>query len=563
MRTAIDSGTVARSALIRNLGKAGQTFWVFKAIYGGKEMPTSKRRRQQYINGFAAFELDLNQLVSSQGSMPLELELISSDALIETTQMLDLLPWRQGRLFSRVRLERPGYELNYLASRKLNWLELIGYPLLISLFIGIAIGLLLLLNTRNNLRRHDTVKALQESDRRIATLMSNLPGMAYRRYHADIWRLEFFSQGSEGLTGFAHPPDSFDSLVHPDDLTRLKQEASDKYQLSYRIVTAREEVKWVLDYGQKAYTKKGREVHEGFIMDISERKRAADQVEQLNQELEHRVQTRTAELEDANRNLESTLQSLKNAQSQLVESEKMAALGNLVAGVAHEINTPIGTGVTAASYVKEQTQEVEEVFARNRLTRDMARDYLQHMRESAGIILSNLERAAELIGSFKAVAVDQTSEERRTIKLDEYFREVLVTLKPELKKAGHVVVLNCDESIELDTYPSALAQIITNLVMNSLKHAFDVDVRGEITIKLEKRDPMVVFEYMDNGKGVSEEVAAHMFDPFFTTKRNQGGTGLGMHLVYNLVNQKLAGQIELLKPNQGEGIRLQICWPLG
>lgn len=274
----------------------------------------------------------------------------------------------------------------------------------------------------------------------------------------------------------------------------------------------------------------------------------------LNETLEQQVAQRTQELSE-------TLANLQTAQKQLVESEKMAALGSLVAGVAHEINTPIGIGVTAASTLADKTNEFAAVYQSGKMKRSELERFLTVAEQSSHIVMTNLARAAELIHSFKQIAVDQSSEIQRTFELKGYLEEVIVSLSPELDKTGHTIWVNGDESLEIDSYPGALAQVIANLVMNSIIHAYEVGDRGTIRIEFQATHDCVTLHYSDDGCGISEEYLDRIFEPFFTTKRGQGGTGLGLHIVYNLVVQRLQGSI-VCESQLGQGTRFTICLPL-
>lgn len=235
---------------------------------------------------------------------------------------------------------------------------------------------------------------------------------------------------------------------------------------------------------------------------------------------------------------------LKRAEEQLVQSEKMAALGGLVAGVAHEINTPVGIGVTGASLLEEETREIANAFASGELRKSDLEDYFRTASESSATILKNLNRASELIQSFKQVAVDQSTEEKRHFKLKAYIDEVLLSLRPKYKRTGHTVMVDCPDGLTLYSYPGAFMQIITNLMDNSLTHGFEGIENGMITLTVSIREGELMFVYTDNGKGMNDSQVKMVFDPFFTTKRARGGTGLGMHIVYNIVTQTLGGRIE-------------------
>lgn len=278
--------------------------------------------------------------------------------------------------------------------------------------------------------------------------------------------------------------------------------------------------------------------------DITERKWAEESLRKLNEELEHRVEARTIELQRTNTFLQESLETLERTQKQLVESEKMAALGGLVAGVAHEINTPLGVGVTAVSYLEQQTREIEQIYHENNMTRPDLEHYLKTARDVSGMILANLRRAADHIQSFKQIAVDQISEEKRRFKLKAYLEDVLLSLHPELKRTQHTVTIHCPEDLELESYPGVFSQIITNFVMNSLIHGFAHIPQGDIALHIGEENGTLRMRYRDNGQGMSKQACARIFEPFYTTKRGQGGSGLGLSIVYNLVTQRLKGHIE-------------------
>jgi signal transduction histidine kinase len=254
--------------------------------------------------------------------------------------------------------------------------------------------------------------------------------------------------------------------------------------------------------------------------------------------LEQKVAERTQALSQA-------LAHLKATQTQLIESEKMASLGGLVAGVAHEINTPIGIGVTAASTLANQTQNAATAYHNKQLKGSALTAYFDTALRSSQLILNNLERVSELVQSFKQVAVDQTHLDRRRFAVKKYLQDTLLNLKPYLKQAAHQVQVTGDEQCEMNSYPGALAQIVTNLVMNSLRHAYPDGKAGTLRFDLTKESDHLIIEYSDDGCGIPSEHLGKIFEPFFTTARAKGGTGLGLHIVYNLVTQKLQGTIQV------------------
>jgi predicted ATPase/signal transduction histidine kinase/tRNA A-37 threonylcarbamoyl transferase component Bud32 len=277
-------------------------------------------------------------------------------------------------------------------------------------------------------------------------------------------------------------------------------------------------------------------------------------LQEFNQNLEQLVSDRTHELSNA-------LDNLKATQSKLVEAEKMASLGGLVAGVAHEINTPIGVGVTVASALAEHSTEFASTYKSGKMKRSELEEFLDIATQSSNTLLINLNQAAALIQSFKEVAVDRSSEKRRTFGVRNYLDEILIQLKPKWRNSKHSIEIKGDTKIAIDSYPGALSQVVTNLLMNSLIHAYEPGESGQLVFDWQQDGSRLRFEYSDDGKGIPPENLSKIFEPFFTTKRGQGGSGLGLHIVYNLVTQKLLGEVEC-KSEVGVGTKFIIKLPV-
>jgi signal transduction histidine kinase len=291
-----------------------------------------------------------------------------------------------------------------------------------------------------------------------------------------------------------------------------------------------------------------------------EKEKAALEAHRLNESLEQSVIDRTQELSEANDTLSTAMEDLQNAQSQLVENEKMASLGSLVAGVAHEINTPIGIGVTATSHLNSQIKEFDDLYQSGKIKKSDFETMLTSSKESSGIILKNLQRAAELIKSFKQVAVDQSEEQTQHFNLKTYLDDVIVSLKPQLKHTAHEFEIEC-EDVEVNSYPGCFAQIVTNLVGNSILHAFDDGRAGRMSLRVKQEGEEICLTFEDNGKGMTEEQLEKIYEPFFTTKRGKGGSGLGMHILYNMVSQTLNGTIDCYS-EVGKGTKFEIYFPV-
>jgi len=250
----------------------------------------------------------------------------------------------------------------------------------------------------------------------------------------------------------------------------------------------------------------------------------------------------------------------KSTENQLLRSKKLASLGDMVAGVAHEISTPLGVSLMASSFLNDTTNKLVKQCDPEKESPEFEK-YAKKALEASSIILTNLERASDLLSSFKHVAVDQVIEEKRRFNLKTNIEDTLSSLHPKYKRTDHEVTVECPDNIEIDNYPGAFSQIITNLVMNSLAHGFDDIDHGKITIKAEKTGHMLLLTYRDTGKGMDGATLSKLFDPFFTTKRSQGGIGLGMHIVYNLVSKTLHGAIQC-KSLPGKGMECHIEIPV-
>ena len=254
------------------------------------------------------------------------------------------------------------------------------------------------------------------------------------------------------------------------------------------------------------------------------------------------------------------IEELSLAQERLLGTEKMAALGGLVAGITHDINTPIGIGVTAISFLQERLNKLESAYSEKTLSPKALEEFINEAKQSTSLLTTNLDRASELIASFKQIAVDQASEAVRTINFKDYTNEVIRSLHPKLKKTSHTIKLECPDDLVLNLPAGAISQIFTNLIMNSLIHGFEGKSNGVMDIKISADDTNLTIDYKDDGNGVTSEQLKKLFDPFFTTKRDEGGSGLGTHIMFNLVKQTLSGSIDATS-EPGKGLRYYIQFP--
>ncbi|MEH6345994.1 MAG: HAMP domain-containing sensor histidine kinase [Bermanella sp.] len=277
--------------------------------------------------------------------------------------------------------------------------------------------------------------------------------------------------------------------------------------------------------------------------------------------IEKEINYKNSELEAVNHALKESLQKLKQTQDQLISQEKMASLGGLVTGIAHEINTPLGIGVTAVSFMNEQARDVIKKNQANTLQKKVFDEFLDMIRSTSHMVLDTLQGAAKLIDNFKQIAVDQSSEEKRNIKIEQHLDDILISFMAKLNQSDHSVTINCESDLHIECYAGSFTQIFTHLILNSLMHGFENKQQGEIIIDIDESDThQLIINYRDNGVGIPIEDQKRIFDPFFTTKRGQGGTGLGLHIVHNIICQQMKGNIQVVS-EPGQGTRFTISLP--
>lgn len=341
--------------------------------------------------------------------------------------------------------------------------------------------------------------------------------------------------------------DTLQQCVHPDDLphvinimTSCLNLEENKFELAYRAKTPDDKWLWVLNRGQVIERNNQGKPNRitGTIKNIQSLKETEEALKLLNIELEDRVKSRTEEL--------------KLTQNELIDKEKMATLGGLVASITHEMNTPIGISVTATSHLSDRVEEFNKKYQSGDVSQEDFELYQTEVADCARLMLSNLNRATKLIQSFKKVAVDQSHEEVRDFNLKQYLDEIFVSLHPLLSRTKHQYDYQCPEDISLHSQPGVMYQIISNLLNNSIIHAYPDNKIGQLSLTVTREPNGLKIIYKDDGCGMSDEVKQKIFTPFFTTKRGQGGSGLGMNILYNLVNQVLKGKVTLsTAPEQG------------
>jgi signal transduction histidine kinase len=290
-----------------------------------------------------------------------------------------------------------------------------------------------------------------------------------------------------------------------------------------------------------------------------QQKELLKQQHQLQAENNRRRKTETT-LTTANKDLKNLITELSKAQDRLLEAEKMASLGALSAEVSHEINTPIGISITSISYLSDILSKLDTDMNAQQLSKRSIEGFIGNAQHSVQLLLSNLNRASELIASFKQVAVDQTNDKVRLINVGKYLDEIIQSLHPKLKRTNHSVKVHCDKNIEVYSHPGAIAQIVINLIINSILHGFEHINRGEICIDISLEQQRLHLTYRDNGAGIDEAQLSQLFEPFYTTKNEAGGSGLGTYIINNLVVDTLNGNIEV-SSKLGEGLSYHIDFP--
>ncbi len=291
------------------------------------------------------------------------------------------------------------------------------------------------------------------------------------------------------------------------------------------------------------------------------RKKAEEDLFSLNEKLEDTIYNRTIELKKQNKELKTTVERLENTQEDLTKSEKMANLGELVGGITHEINTPLGISITTASFIQNLTNDLEIVYNNENMSEDEFETFIKSIKENIRNILSSLSRVSITLNSFRDIALDQVIEEKRIFNIRTYLDEVLIALRHKTKKHKHEIIVDIDKTINIDSYPGYFYQIFTNLINNSYLHAFEGINEGKIYINMNKFKEHLELTFSDNGSGIQKEEIEKIFKEYYTTKRGSGGTGLGLGIINDLITNKLNGSIKIDKEHE-VGLKYIIIIPL-
>lgn len=417
---------------------------------------------------------------------------------------------------------------------------------------------------------HESVALMQKSEEKFRSLFENAVEGIFQT--TTDGRFHDANPACAALLGYDFPAEMIEEVtnlgeqhyVNPADRDAIFERLTSGETIDGMVVEfyKRDRTKiWVTLYVRPVFANGKFQYCEGMMLDTTDRVVAEQELRDHQEHLQEIVDARTKSLTETNQALERSIEAVKQAQLQLLHSEKMASLGGLVAGVAHEINTPVGNAVTAVSHLMHSIQELESAYREGRLKKSTFHEFVEGCTEAGGLIERNLQRAAELVQSFKRVAVDQTADDKRAFNLHEVIQDSVTSLHPKIKRTHATVDVACPEELTLQSYPGALQQVLTNLTVNALTHAFEEGREGIIRIEATPEDDGYIrLLFSDNGRGMEEDVRRKIFDPFFTTARGEGGSGLGMYLVYNLVTQTLHGSITV-ESRPGSGTRYSIRIP--
>lgn len=363
-------------------------------------------------------------------------------------------------------------------------------------------------------------------------------------YQGDEKKCRVVPLTKEGLTKILHPQDA-ETLID-----MLEDSLNDEVFMKRQYLRFESDDGFTWMKGNSVVSQRSgegkAELVTGVSYNVNELKRTQLALKELNLELESRVKDRTEKLNVSNAQLQKTLENLQLAQEELIESQKMAALGAMVAGISHEINTPLGVCVTGLSHLNNLVSNVESKLESKSLTQKDLVEFLSTCTESLVLLNKNVDRSAELVKSFKQVSVEQTAEELTQFNLYQLVEDTVNTLQREIREKNIVIEITFDKTLRLISFSSSLSQVIRNLTLNTITHGFSTQKSGKIKISLvdiSQEDNEILLIFSDNGSGIEEESLTKVFDPFYTSKRSAGNTGLGLHITYNLVVQKLKGAI--------------------
>lgn len=413
-----------------------------------------------------------------------------------------------------------------------------------SLFLELLIATSILAWSQKRYSRHlksyhDVQKQLELREKRYRSLVANVQGIVYRCNNDANWTMKFMSNTTEEITGYtideliSNTLCSYASIIHPDDREYVTSKVQNSIKLKqgfsfeYRIIRKDKKIRWMLEKGIGIYENNNLVFLEGVILDITERHK-------IQVELEDMVTERTQELSITNEELRKTM-------NQLVQSEKLAAMGSLVSGIAHRLNTPLGNLMTLTTYLKGELNALKTESSEKK----DPDNYIDSSSDALNSIENNCNIAVNLVKGFKELSVDHSNISAKEINLKELV-DSLILSKNQLDQRSFTAQNNIPGDLFLTIYPSSIEKVISHLINNSIIHGFEGKTKGHIFIDAKLHSNKLILTYKDDGKGIPEHLVKHLYDPFSTSRMSQGGGGLGMYLVYNLVTKVLMGDINLI-----------------
>jgi len=427
---------------------------------------------------------------------------------------------------------------------------------------------------RKNLAYVDDLKSiyseLKHEKLRYQNLVENVPSIVYRCKNDEDWTMLFINGACELITGYGpeevinNQTVSFNELIHVEDreyvstqvqhTTKLKNQ----YELIFRIVNKNGSTHWVLERGQHVIDEENEHYLEGVITDITHLKEVEIELQVLNDSLDNKVKERTSDLESLNEvlnkqtsELKHSLAKLEQTQQRLIESEKIASLSNLVVGMAHELNTPLGNLLMLESTLKYQLDGIQEQFIQKTLKHSSLHNFFSRSNKSLQLFSECTQTMVMLSESFKSIAVEDKIHAHVSINLKNQINTAISAQASKLKNKSISIIVNIDDDLNIKSHSTTIYQIFTHLISNSITHGFDNKSSGQITISAESSKDETFIQYIDNGNGVPESIQHSIFEPFTTNKRGLGSVGLGLNIVYNLITEGLNGNIKFIKKTVG------------
>jgi len=432
---------------------------------------------------------------------------------------------------------------------------------------------------RRNLAYVDDLKSiyseLKHEKLRYQNLVENVPSIVYRCKDDKDWTMLFINGACKLITGYSaeevinNQQISFNELIHAEDreyvITQVHQTLKPKnqYELIFRIINKNGNTHWVLERGKHFIGENGEHYLEGVITDITQLKEVEIELQVLNDDLDNKVKERTSDLESLNEilskqtsELKHSLVKLEQAQQRLIESEKIASLNNLVVGMAHELNTPLGNLLMLESTLKYQLGEVQEQFIQKTLKHSGLASFFSLSNKSLQLFSECTQTMIMLSESFKSIAVEDKRHDHKSVNIKSQIENAISAQASKLKNKSIEIIVNIDDDLNIKSHPTTIYQIFTHLISNSITHGFDNKSSGQITISAKSSKGVIFIQYIDNGHGVPECIQHSIFEPFTTDKRGLGSVGLGLNIVYNLITEGLNGNIKFI--NKTVGVEFEI-----